>query len=44
MINWITATFVLAGALWWIGSDNETAMRTCQERHSFDTCHCALHR
>lgn len=43
-MRWIVVALILAGVLWWIGSNDEAAMRTCQERHSFDTCHYALHR
>jgi len=43
-MRWIVAAFVLAVGLWWIASSDEEAMRACQERHSFDTCHYALHR
>lgn len=43
-MRWIIAALVLAGALWWIGSNDEAAMRACQERHSFDTCHYSLYR
>lgn len=43
-MRWIIAAFALGAALWWIASSDEEAMRTCQVRHSFDTCHYALHR
>ena len=48
-MRWIIAAVALAAValgagLWWIASSDEEAMRTCQERHSFDTCHHAIYR
>ena len=43
-MRWIIAAVALGAGLWWIASSDEEAMRTCQERHSFDTCYYALHR
>lgn len=43
-MRWIIAAVALGAGLWWIAASDEEAMRTCQERHSFDTCHYALHR
>ncbi len=43
-MRWIVAAFVLAGVLWWVGLNDGAAMRACRERHSFDTCHYAIHR
>lgn len=43
-MRWIIAAVALGAAFWWITSTDEAAMRACQERHSFDTCHYATHR